>query len=80
MKTDSLRYAGLWPRLVAMVMDCIILLPLIGIVLWGTSLTGCFRFIISPGTLIGLFYQQLYLVGVLAARRANCVMGFASEH
>ena len=60
--TDPLRYAGFWPRLGALLLDSLILLPLSALMFWGTQryrLFNLYGFV--PGTLFGLYYS-VYLV------------------
>jgi len=62
MNTDSLRYAGFWPRLGSLLLDVIILLPLTALVVWGKSINRLFDvYYFVPGILFGLFYN-VYLV------------------
>ena len=60
--TDSMRYAGFWPRLGALLLDSLILLPLMALVFWGNARYRLFAlYDLVPGTLFGLFYS-VYLV------------------
>ena len=62
MNTDSLRYAGFWPRLASILLDALILLPLSGLTYWGASSFRLFNvYDLIPGLLFGLFYN-VYLV------------------
>src|SRR5438876_2671458 len=60
--TDELRYAGFWPRLGALLLDFLILLPLSAIAFWGSEKYRLFQmYYLLPGALFGLFYG-VYLV------------------
>ena len=60
--TDPLCYAGFWPRLGALLLDCLIFLPLTALLFWGNARCRLFQlYCFVPGTLLGLFYS-VYLV------------------
>jgi uncharacterized RDD family membrane protein YckC len=60
--TDPLCYAGFWPRLGALLLDCLILLPLTALAFWGDAHSRLFTlYYLVPGTLLGVFYS-VYLV------------------
>jgi uncharacterized RDD family membrane protein YckC len=62
MNTDTLRYAGFWPRLASLLLDFIILLPFGALTFWGSSAFRLFDlYYFLPGTVFGLFYS-VYLV------------------
>jgi uncharacterized RDD family membrane protein YckC len=62
MNTDTLRYAGFWPRLGSLLLDLIILLPIGALVFWGSSSFRLFDlYYLIPGAVLGLFYS-VYLV------------------
>ena len=75
MNSDSLRYAGFWPRLASMLLDCLIMLPLIALVSWGKShyrLFDIYYFI--PGILFELFYS-VYLVKRFGGKPGKLITG-----
>ena len=75
MNTDSLVYAGFWPRLCSTVLDCIIFAPLIALTAWATSAYRLFDlYYFIPGTLIGLFYS-VYLVHRFGGTPGKLIMG-----
>lgn len=60
--TDPLCYAGFWPRLGALLLDCLFLLPLTVLISWGNAQYRLFTlYYLVPSTLFGLFYG-VYLV------------------
>ncbi len=62
MNTNSLRYAGFWPRLASLLLDFVILVPIGALEFWGSSAFRLFDvYFLLPGTLFGLFYS-VYLV------------------
>jgi uncharacterized RDD family membrane protein YckC len=62
MNTDSLHYAGFWPRLASLLLDIIIMLPFMALMFWGDSQYRLFQlYSFVPGILFGLFYS-VYLV------------------
>jgi len=62
MNIDSLRYAGFWPRLAALLLDIVVLLPLTGLATWGATHVRLFSLYYAvPDVLIGLLYN-VYLV------------------
>jgi uncharacterized RDD family membrane protein YckC len=62
MNTDSLRYAGFWPRLGSFLLDAVIMLPVAAVVAWGESINRLFDvYYLVPGILFALFYN-VYLV------------------
>ncbi|MEI7821461.1 MAG: RDD family protein [Verrucomicrobiota bacterium] len=61
-KTEPLRYAGFWPRLLSLLLDAVIYLPLGALVFWGYLNHRLFAlYYLIPGTLFGLFFN-VYLV------------------
>jgi len=77
MDTDSLRYAGFWPRLGALLLDLLIWLPLIGLTLWiwkqqQHRLLMLYFFVFIM--LFGLFYS-VYLVQRFGGTPGKLVMG-----
>ena len=62
MNPDTLRYAGLGPRLAANLLDFVIMIPLIALSFWGSSHFRLFDvYYFLPSLLLGLFYT-VYLV------------------
>lgn len=60
---DRLRYAGFWPRLGALLLDALILLPLSLLAVWGSNHYRWFYlYSLVPSSVLGLFYS-VYLVG-----------------
>jgi uncharacterized RDD family membrane protein YckC len=75
MNTDSLRYAGFWPRLGSLMLDCIIMLPIVALILWGSSTFRLFDvYYFLPGILFGLFYS-VYLVRRFGGTPGKLLMG-----
>jgi uncharacterized RDD family membrane protein YckC len=75
MNTDSLHYAGFWPRLGSLLLDAIVMLPIIALVLWGSSRFRLFElYYFLPGTLFGLFYS-VYLVRRFGGTPGKLLMG-----
>ena len=75
MNTDSLRYAGFWPRLASILLDALILLPLSGLTYWGASSFRLFNvYDLIPGLLFGLFYN-VYLVRRYGGTPGKLVVG-----
>src|SRR5262245_38342808 len=61
---ESLLYAGFWPRLGALLLDLLIILPLTALYFWGDAHYRLFNlYCLVPSTLFGLFY------GVFLVRR-----------
>ncbi|HEY4340800.1 MAG TPA: RDD family protein [Steroidobacteraceae bacterium] len=62
MTTETLRYAGFWPRLCSSLLDIVICLPIGALEFWGTSKYRLFdAYFFAPGILFGIFYN-VYLV------------------
>lgn len=72
---DSLRYAGFWPRLGALLLDSLILLPLTALALWGGEEYRLFHvYYLVPGALFGLFYG-VYLVQRFGGTPGKLILG-----
>jgi uncharacterized RDD family membrane protein YckC len=75
MNTDSLRYAGFWPRLGSMLLDGIILLPLTVPAVWASMHYRLFDlYYFLPSVLFGLFYN-VYLVRRFGGTPGKLIMG-----
>jgi len=75
MNTDSLRYAGFWPRLGSLLLDGIILLPLTAPMIWASMHYRLFDlYYFLPGVLFGLFYN-VYLVRRFGGTPGKLIMG-----
>jgi uncharacterized RDD family membrane protein YckC len=75
MNTDTLRYAGFWPRLGSLMLDFIILLPIGALVFWGSSAFRLFDlYYLLPGTVLGLFYS-VYLVRRCGGTPGKLIVG-----
>jgi uncharacterized RDD family membrane protein YckC len=75
MDTNLLRYAGFGPRLISLLLDFIFLLPLMALVLWGSSQYRLFDlYYFLPGTLFGLFYS-VYLVRRFGGTPGKLIVG-----
>jgi uncharacterized RDD family membrane protein YckC len=62
MTSDSLRYAGFWPRLGSLLVDAMLILPLSALVFWMGKPYRLFQvYYLIPRALFGLFYN-VYLV------------------
>lgn len=73
--TDPLRYAGFWPRLGALLLDMLIMLPLSALVFWGSERYRLFDlYYLIPGTLFGFFYG-VYLVRRFGGTPGKLVVG-----
>jgi len=73
--TDSLRYAGFWPRLGALLLDGLIMLPLGAFHFWGIARYRLFPvYWVIPGTLLRLFYD-VYLVRRFGGTPGKLIMG-----
>ena len=75
MNTDTLRYAGFWPRLASLLLDAIIMIPLMALSLWGNAqfrLLGVYYFL--PGIVFGLFYS-VYLVRRFGGTPGKIIVG-----
>ena len=73
--TDPLRYAGFWPRLAALLLDFLIMLPLGALAFWGTEHYRLFDlYYLIPGTLLGLFYS-VYLVQRFGGTPGKLIVG-----
>jgi uncharacterized RDD family membrane protein YckC len=72
---DRLQYAGFWPRLGAMLLDTVILLPLGLLSLWGSWRYRLFDlYHLLPGCLFGLFYS-VYLVQRFGGTPGKLIVG-----
>jgi len=75
MNTNSLRYAGFWPRLGSLLLDVLILLPLSALVLWVDGKHRLFVvYYLVPGELFGLFYS-VYLVRRFGGTPGKLIVG-----
>jgi uncharacterized RDD family membrane protein YckC len=75
MTTDSLRYAGFWPRLGSILLDCLILFPLSAVVFWADAHYRMFMvYYLIPGTVFGLFYS-VYLVRRFGGTPGKLIVG-----
>jgi uncharacterized RDD family membrane protein YckC len=75
MNTDTLRYAGFWPRLASLLLDAIIMIPLMALSFWGNAqfrLFGVYYFL--PGIVFGLFYS-VYLVRRFGGTPGKLIVG-----
>src|SRR5438046_279640 len=73
--SDPLRYAGFWPRLGALLLDCLIMLPLGVLAFWGTQRYRLFDlYYLVPSTLFGLFYS-VYLVQRFGGTPGKLIVG-----
>ena len=73
--TDQLRYAGFWPRLAALLLDMLIMLPLTLLVFWGSERYRLFLlYCFVPSTLFGLFYG-VYLVRRFGGTPGKLIVG-----
>ena len=72
---DQLRYAGFWPRLAALLLDMLIMLPLTALVFWGSERYRLFLlYCFVPSTLFGLFYG-VYLVRRFGGTPGKLIVG-----
>ena len=75
MTSDSLRYAGFWPRLGSLLLDILIVLPLIALVTWAAGHYRLFRvYYLIPGAIVGLFYG-VYLVRRFGGTPGKLIVG-----
>jgi uncharacterized RDD family membrane protein YckC len=75
MTTDSLRYAGFWPRLCSLLLDFFAMLPLAALILWGDGHWRLFMaYYLIPGILFALFYS-VYLVRHFGGTPGKLIMG-----
>jgi len=73
--TDQLRYAGFWPRLGALLLDMLILLPLSALAFWGSQRYRLFDlYFLLPDTLFSLFYG-VYLVRRFGGTPGKLIVG-----
>jgi uncharacterized RDD family membrane protein YckC len=73
--TDQLRYAGCWPRLAALLLDILIMLPLGALVAWGEEHFRLFDlYYFVPGALFSLFYG-VYLVRRFGGTPGKLIVG-----
>src|SRR5437867_453474 len=72
---EPLRYAGFWPRLGALILDVLILLPLSALAFWGGERYRLFDvYYLVPGTLLGLFYS-VYVVQRFGGTPGKLIVG-----
>jgi uncharacterized RDD family membrane protein YckC len=75
MTSDSLRYAGFWPRLGSILLDILINLPLLVLLFWAQGHYRLFRvYYLIPGILLGLFYW-VYLVRRFGGTPGKLIVG-----
>jgi uncharacterized RDD family membrane protein YckC len=75
MTSDSLRYAGFWPRLSSVLLDLLITLPLIALITWAAWHYRLFRvYYLIPGAIFGLFYN-VYLVRRFGGTPGKVIVG-----
>ncbi len=75
MSDESFRYAGFWPRLGALLLDFVIMLPVVALSFWGDSRYRLFSiYYFLPGTILGLFYS-VYLVRRFGGTPGKLVAG-----
>jgi uncharacterized RDD family membrane protein YckC len=73
--TEQLRYAGFWPRLGALLLDMLIMLPFSALVFWGSERFRLFDlYYLVPGTLFSLFYG-VYLVRRFGGTPGKLIVG-----
>jgi uncharacterized RDD family membrane protein YckC len=72
---EPLRYAGFWPRLGALLLDFLVLLPVGALALWGSH---CYRlfdlYYFVPSTVFGVFYS-VYLVRRYGGTPGKLIVG-----
>jgi uncharacterized RDD family membrane protein YckC len=72
---DPLEYAGFWPRLGALLLDLLIMLPLTALVLWCSERYRLFNlYYFVPSVLFGLFYG-VYLVRRFGGTPGKLIVG-----
>src|SRR5215813_12055835 len=72
---NRLQYAGFWPRLGALLLDLLIMLPLMVLVSWGSKRYRLFElYYFFPSILIGLFYG-VYLVRRFGGTPGKLIVG-----
>ena len=75
MNTETLRYAGFWPRLASVSLDFVVLSPIMALAFWGISSFRLFEFYyLLPSTLFGLFYC-VYLVRRFGGTPGKLIVG-----
>jgi uncharacterized RDD family membrane protein YckC len=75
MATDTLRYAGFWPRLGSLLLDMLIMLPMMAFVTWAAWHYRLFRvYYVIPGTIFVLFYW-VYLVRRFGGTPGKLIVG-----
>jgi len=75
MNTNSLRYAGFWPRLGSLLLDIVIMLPLGALVFWADMHYRLFSvYYLVPSILLGLFYG-VYLVQRFGGTPGKLIVG-----
>jgi|ERR1017187_4240231 uncharacterized RDD family membrane protein YckC len=75
MNNESLRYAGFWPRLGALLLDLLIMMPIIALTFWGETRYRLFAlYYFVPSTLVGLFYS-VYLVRRFGGTPGKLIVG-----
>lgn len=73
--TDRLQYAGFWPRLGALLLDLVIMLPLIVLSVWCSKRYRLFElYYFLPSTLFSLFYG-VYLVRRFGGTPGKLIVG-----
>jgi uncharacterized RDD family membrane protein YckC len=75
MNTDTLRYAGFWPRLASLLLDGIIMMPLLALGLWGSTQFRLFDvYYFVPNIFFSLFYY-VYLVRRFGGTPGKLIVG-----
>lgn len=74
MNTDSLRYAGFWPRLGSLMLDFFILLPWAALWFWAEHYRLFEVYALVPNVLFGLFYY-VYLVRRFGGTPGKLIVG-----
>ena len=75
MNNECLRYAGFWPRVGALLLDLLIMLPMIALMFWGEARYRLFAlYYFVPSTLFGLFYS-VYLVRRFGGTPGKLIVG-----
>lgn len=73
--TERLQYAGFWPRLGALLLDLVIMLPLIVLSVWCSERRRLFElYYFLPGILFSLFYG-VYLVRRFGGTPGKLIVG-----
>ena len=75
MNTNTIRYAGFWPRLASALLDLILLLPIVVFSFWGLSTFRWFElYSFLPSTVFGLFFH-VYLVRRYGGTPGKLIVG-----